>query len=104
MWTALGVRRPSPPLENDRPVPRTAAATVSNGPRMRVWPLREAESSTASSLHMAGFCSTACGQSHTKAPWPEWVAPADMVWGYDLRSFAAARCQVLAILDLVSRK
>ena len=27
-----------------------------------------------------------------------------MVWGYDLSTFPAARCQVLAILDLVSRK
>jgi len=27
-----------------------------------------------------------------------------VVWGYDLSAFSAARCQVLAILDLVSRK
>jgi transposase InsO family protein len=40
-----------------------------------------------------------------KTPWPEWVSyRPNMVWGYDLSAFPAARCQVLAILDLVSRK
>lgn len=39
------------------------------------------------------------------APWPDWVSyRPNMIWGYDLSTFAGARCQVLAILDLVSRK
>jgi hypothetical protein len=40
-----------------------------------------------------------------QAPWPDWVAyRPNQVWGYDLTSFAAARTQALAIVDLVSRK
>ncbi len=40
-----------------------------------------------------------------RTPWPAWVEyRPNMVWGYDLSVFSAARCQVLAILDLVSRK
>ncbi|MCA1698890.1 MAG: integrase core domain-containing protein, partial [Actinobacteria bacterium] len=44
-------------------------------------------------------------EPRTKTPWPEWVSyRPNMVWGYDLTAFPAARCQVLAILDLLSRK
>lgn len=44
-------------------------------------------------------------EPRTKTPWPEWVTyRPNTVWGYDLTAFAAARCQVLAVLDLVSRK
>jgi hypothetical protein len=38
-------------------------------------------------------------------PWPAWVSyRPNQVWGYDLTAFPAARCQALAIVDLVSRK
>ena len=44
-------------------------------------------------------------EARTKTPWPEWVSyRPNVVWGYDLSALPAARCQVLAILDLVSRK
>lgn len=44
-------------------------------------------------------------EPQTKTPWPQWVSyRPNMIWGYDLTTFSAARCQVLAILDLVSRK
>ncbi len=44
-------------------------------------------------------------EPRTKTPWPEWVSyRPNMIWGYDLSALPAARCQVLAILDLVSRK
>jgi len=44
-------------------------------------------------------------EPRTRSPWPEWVTyRPNMVWGYDLTSFPLARCQVAAILDLVSRK
>ena len=40
-----------------------------------------------------------------RTPWPAWVVyRPNMIWGYDYSTFVAARCQVLAILDLVSRK
>jgi putative transposase len=40
-----------------------------------------------------------------QTPWPSWVSyRPNMVWGYDLTSFPAARTQALAIIDLVSRK
>jgi putative transposase len=40
-----------------------------------------------------------------QAPWPAWVSyRPNMVWGYDLTAFPAARTQALAIVDLVSRK
>jgi putative transposase len=40
-----------------------------------------------------------------RAPWPAWVSyRPNMVWGYDLTAFPAARTQALAIIDLVSRK
>lgn len=44
-------------------------------------------------------------EARSKTPWPQWVSyRPNVVWGYDLSVFSAARCQVLAILDLVSRK
>jgi putative transposase len=44
-------------------------------------------------------------EPQVRAPWPAWVAyRPNMVWGYDLTAFPAARTQALAILDLVSRK
>ena len=44
-------------------------------------------------------------QRQTKTPWPEWVSyRPNQVWGYDITTFPAAGTQVLAILDLVSRK
>jgi putative transposase len=44
-------------------------------------------------------------EPRTRAPWPEWVSyRPNMVWGYDLTAFPAARREVIAILDLVSRK
>jgi putative transposase len=44
-------------------------------------------------------------EPQVKAPWPAWVSyRPNMVWGYDLTAFPAARTQALAIIDLVSRK
>jgi putative transposase len=44
-------------------------------------------------------------EPRTKTPWPEWVSyRPNMVWGYDLTAFPAARRELIAILDLVSRK
>jgi putative transposase len=40
-----------------------------------------------------------------KKPWPDWVEyRPNQVWGYDFSTFTAAGVQVIALLDLVSRK
>lgn len=40
-----------------------------------------------------------------RTPWPDWLEwKPDRVWGYDFTHFTRARCAVVAILDIVSRK
>ena len=40
-----------------------------------------------------------------RMPWPDWVEYRPcQVWGHDFTAFMAARCDALAIMDLVSRK